>query len=231
MQEMEKVLNLLLVDSEIELVPERIASHPAVHINAKKRGKQAEKMLLDSSLHHSAMKRLSQGERRGRPDIVHFVLMLALESVLNRRDLLRVYVHTRNDEFITFDPSTRLPKNYPRFVGLMESLFSEGVAPSRGEPLLMLHKDYSFERCIEVIPHSRVVVLSPDGEKVRLKSYFKGSEDMLCIVGGFSKGDFKSDVRSNADEIISIYDESLTAWTVVSELIVNYENALDKPVH
>lgn len=220
------MLNLLLVDSEIETVPPEIASHPAVRASATKRKKPASQILLDATLHHSAMKGLGGAERRGRPDIVHFFLLLGLESILSRRGLLRVFVHTRNEELITVDPTTRLPKNYPRFVGLMESLFAEKAVPSRGASLLKLNEDYSFKRCLDEIPHSKVVVLSEQGKRTRLSQYFNGNEDLLCVIGGFSKGDFRSDVYSGADEVISIFEEPLTVWTVTSELIVNYENAL-----
>jgi rRNA small subunit pseudouridine methyltransferase Nep1 len=225
---MKKLLNLLLVDSEIETVPPEIANHPAVRISATKRKKPASQILLDATLHHSAMKRLEGADRRGRPDIVHFFLLLGLESVLSRRGLLRVFVHTRNDELIAVDPTTRLPKNYPRFVGLMESLFMEKAVPSRGAPLLKLSEGYSFKRCLDEIPHSEVVVFSEQGKRIRLSQYFRGKEDLLCVIGGFSKGDFISDVYSGTDEVISIFEEPLTVWTVESELIVNYENALMK---
>jgi rRNA small subunit pseudouridine methyltransferase Nep1 len=222
------MLSLLLVDSEIELVPQKIASHTAVRLNARRRKKEASRMLLDATLHHTAMRNLPQAKRRGRPDIIHFFLITALESVLNHKGMLRTYIHTRNDELITVDPSTRLPKNYPRFVGLMESLFIDEAVPLKGQPLLRLSKGYSFERCLEEIPHRRVAAFSQEGKKVGLRGYFRGSEeDILCLIGGFSKGDFNSDVRSRSDDIISIYDEPLTVWTVASEIIVNYENAID----
>lgn len=220
------MLNLLLVDSEIETVPQEITNHPAVRINATKRKKPASQILLDATLHHSAMKRLEGADRRGRPDIVHFFLLLGLESVLSHRGLLRIFVHTRNDELITVDPATRLPKNYPRFVGLMESLFADKTVPSHKTPLMKLCEDYSFKRCLDEIPHSEVIVLSEQGKRVKLSQYFRGKEDLLCVIGGFSKGDFRSDVYSGADEVISIYEEPLTVWTVESELIVNYENTL-----
>jgi rRNA small subunit pseudouridine methyltransferase Nep1 len=221
------MLNLILVDSEIELVPREIANNPAVRINATKRKKPASQIILDSTLHHSAMRRLPQADRRGRPDIVHFFLLLSLESVLNRKGLLRTFVHTRNNELIVVDPSTRLPKNYPRFIGLMESLFVDKAVPSRGVPLLKLSEGYSFKRCLEEIAHSEVIVLAEQGTRAKLGQRFKEKKDLLCVIGGFPRGDFRSDVHSGADDVISVFDEPLTAWTVTSELIVNYENALD----
>jgi rRNA pseudouridine-1189 N-methylase Emg1 (Nep1/Mra1 family) len=48
------------------------------------------------------------------------------ESVLNKRGMLEAFVHTGNDELIEINPATALPKNCPRFVGLIKSLFCQG---------------------------------------------------------------------------------------------------------
>jgi rRNA small subunit pseudouridine methyltransferase Nep1 len=223
------MLHVLLADAELELVPESIASHPSVSINAKKRNKKATRVLLDSNLHHAAMEKLEMGERRGRPDLVHFFLLLALDSVLNQNAKLRVYVHTRNNELILIDPQTRLPRNYPRFVGLIESLFNNGVVPSKELPLLKLQSGFTYEKCVSYIPHSKIVVFSPTGKNVKLREYFKGVDEqveLLCVIGGFPDGDFLSDVYKGADDVISISPHMLTVWTVLSELLVNYENAI-----
>ncbi|MCQ8903071.1 MAG: hypothetical protein NQU42_03100 [Methanothrix sp.] len=217
------MIHMLLADSELELVPREIMGYPAVRLNAKKRNKSPAKSLLDASLHHSAMRALPMGDRRGRPDIVHLFLLVALESVLNRMGQLRVCIHTRNNEMITLDPTTRIPKNYPRFVGLMESLFEAGSVPER-EPLIVMQRDRNISACIREIPHEKVVLLSPDGKRVRLSDYVRGCDGALFILGGFPKGEFLSDVRSEADDTISIYEESLPVWTVASEILVNYEN-------
>ena len=72
------MLHLILVDSELEMVPEKFWSHPAVVTNSRKRGKKSSRVLLDSSLHHSLFKDQDEKKRRGRPDIVHqFLLLLA----------------------------------------------------------------------------------------------------------------------------------------------------------
>jgi len=222
------MLNLLLADAELELVPEEIAGHAAIISSCKRRRHPASRMLLDSSLHHSAMKRLPEFERRGRPDIVHFFLMVALESVLNKRGLLRTYIHTRSDQLITIDPAARLPRSYSRFVGLMESLLVEKAVPSPDRPLLEVREGFSFERCLQEIRPSWTVVMSEGGEPGRLEERFRKRSDLLCVIGGFPRGDFRSDVLAHADLVVSLYEQPLTAWTVASEVIVNYENALDR---
>lgn len=226
------MLTILLADTELELVPESIASHPSVRLNAKKRGKKGVHTLLDASLHHAAMRTLKDGGRRGRPDIAHFFLLLSQDSILNLEGRLRVYIHTRNNDLITVAPETRIPRTYHRFAGLIESLFQNRVLPDKEKPLLRLTPEVSYEKCISLIPHSRVVVFSPKGKMVRLNEYFMHTpfKDLLCIIGGFPEGDFLSDVYSSADDVISISERSLTVWTVLSELLVNYENA-DHPLH
>jgi rRNA small subunit pseudouridine methyltransferase Nep1 len=107
----------------------------------------------------------------------------------------------------------------------MESLVNRAVLP--GVPLLKLSDGYSFKRCLEEIAHSEVIVLAEQGTRAKLGQRFQGKKDLLCVIGGFPRGDFRSDVYSGADDVISVFDEPLTAWTVTSELIVNYENALD----
>ncbi|MEM4363521.1 MAG: hypothetical protein QXT90_05715, partial [Candidatus Caldarchaeum sp.] len=85
-------LFLLLVEAAVETVPEEIQNHPAVLKDAGRRGKKPSQVLLDRSYHHWAMKTLKDGQKRGRPDIVHFSLLEALGSPLNMKGLLETYV-------------------------------------------------------------------------------------------------------------------------------------------
>jgi rRNA small subunit pseudouridine methyltransferase Nep1 len=65
------LLNFVLAESALELVPEEIRSKQAVVNDSKRRGLDASEILLDRSFHHSAMTSLKDSEKRGRPDIVH----------------------------------------------------------------------------------------------------------------------------------------------------------------
>lgn len=217
------MLTLVLADSELEMVPQNVAGHPAIVSQAKRRGRQALHTLLDSSVHHAALGRLQEGERRGRPDLVHFFLLAAQDSILNLEGGLRVLVHTRNGEIITIRPDTRLPKNQARFFSLMEQLFQNGRIPPGGEELMGIAKG-SLQ---ELVLHSgakEVVALSPNGRQVDPRTYFsrKRGMDIACIVGGFPDGDFTSPVNELADDVISISTHTLKVWTVASEILVNF---------
>ncbi|MCD6188971.1 MAG: 16S rRNA methyltransferase [Thermococcus sp.] len=218
------MLHLIIADSELELVPEKIRDHPSVVNYAKKRGKKPDEVLLDSTYHHSALKLLEDGERRGRPDIIHLCLINALESILNKEGRLRVYVHTRNDEIIYIKPETRLPRNYNRFVGLMESLFKKKAVPKDLELLKM--REGTLSELLEEIGPDGVFIMHENGNLATPKEFGERLVDYTSpavIIGGFPHGDFLSVVEG---EKISIYKEPLMAWSVVNEVLVNYEGSL-----
>ncbi|AEK72513.1 ribosome biogenesis protein [Thermococcus sp. 4557] len=216
------MLHLVIAEAELEPVPKAILDHPAVVNHARRRGKRPDEILLDSTYHHAAIKKLPDGERRGRPDIVHVCLLNALESIANKEGLLRVYVHTRNDEVIYIKPETRIPRNYNRFVGLMESLFKNRAVPRDLELLRIEEK--SLEELVEELNPDGVFVMHEEGRPMGPKDFGKmlgGFENPLVIVGGFPHGDFRSETPG---EKISIYEAPLMAWTVVNEVIINFEH-------
>ncbi len=217
------VLTLVLADAELELVPAALAGHPAVRTSAKRRGRSPSAILLDSSLHHPALKKFPEGERRGRPDIAHLFLLLCLDSVLNARKELRTLIHTRNNDVIRIAPETRIPKNYPRFVGLIEDLFQRGAVPE-GKPLLTLDRGVPLKKLLSEFAAPKWV-FREGGEHVSLWQEFANLDgDLVAVVGGFPHGDFRSPVAELCDRVVSIHDEPLRAWTVTSEILVAYRH-------
>ena len=234
------LLHLILVDSELEIVPERYWSHPAVVTNSRKRGKKSSRVLLDSSLHHSLFKDPQEKKRRGRPDIVHQFLLLGLDSMINNERLLKLYVHTRNDELIKIDPSTRFPKNYNRYCGLFEELFRAGAVPSKANALITIKKDMDLPSILREIKNSSVgegrkpVVIGLDQGGIRvdllkhLPKIHGGDDnvDVIFLIGGFAHGDLRSDVSSLSDEVVSISDELLKVWAVQMDLMVCFHHSI-----
>src|SRR5207244_12026570 len=118
------MLTLILAESSIELVPNEIRGHPAILKSAERKKKDPRQLILDQSYHHSAILRLGKpGIGRGRPDIVHFCLLLALGSPLNSHNQLTCFLHTRHDHVITSDPCLRLPRNTNRFNALLSNTY------------------------------------------------------------------------------------------------------------
>ncbi len=221
------MIYIILCDSELEIVPEELLHYNAVVANAKKRNKKPNEILLDATLHHSAIRKLSSDNwRRGRPDIVHITLLVCLDSILNDLNMLRVIVHTRNNYVIKLNPKVRLPRNYMRFVALMEQLFKKKILPSPKNPLLQLEYKSLYE-LVNDLSLNHIIVFSPNYKKVNLCEYFKNfslTSNIGCILGGFPYGDYISDINKISADVISIYEKSLSVWTVANEIIVNLGN-------
>ncbi|PVX27409.1 MAG: 16S rRNA methyltransferase [Candidatus Bathyarchaeum sp.] len=222
---------MVLAEAALETVPEALWNHPAVKRHAKKQRKTAGQLLLDRSLHHHAMKRLDDNLKRGRPDITHFCLLEALGSPLNKEGLLQIYVHTREDKVITVDPKTRLPKNYSRFIGLMEQLFQQGKVPSEGETLLKLEQK-TLQQLLAETEADHILAFSREGKPKTLTeavASLKPKQRPAIIIGAFPHGHLSDATVQLADELVCIDSEMLEAWTVTSRAIYEYEQAISLP--
>ena len=222
----------ILADSELELVPSEIVNERCIINNARARGKAPEKILLDASHHHPAFGKLPDSERRGRPDIVHFFLLLCVDSDLSAEGKLRAFVHTRHNDVIAVKPETRLPPHYPRFVGLIESLYEQRVVPSKENALLELRQGIELGALVSALKPDAVVVLSADGEETPLFDKFSSikAERVAVIIGGFSRGDFRSDLSKLKASKISLGKRMLKVWTVTSKVLCALENSEKAPV-
>ncbi len=219
------MLTLVLADTELERVPVELQRHPAVRASARKRGRSPAAILLDSSFHHPALQKFPEGERRGRPDIAHIVLVVALDSLLNLEGGLRIFVHTRNDEAIQLAPETRIPKNYSRFTGLVEDLFERGEVPEE-KPLLHLDREVTLEHLLAKLG-GEAWAFAEGGEPLDLRTEFpRHGEDLVAVIGGFPHGDFRSPVARLCKRVVSIHPKPLKAWTTAAEVLIAYRRAL-----
>ncbi len=195
---------------------------------AQRKRKVPQTLVLDQTYHHSAILRLGpRGTGRGRPDIPHFSLLLALGSPLNLTGGLRCYVHTRDNNIIKVDPKTRLPRNTDRFTSLLEQLYQERVVPPTGHPLLSIKPGHIGDLLDEI--SGRVIALTTSGLPKRMDevaSRLAEHENPVLLVGGFPKGHFSKETLSKAKESYQIHSQGLEAWTVVARAIYDYERAI-----
>ncbi len=218
------MLHIILADSELETVPQKISSDKTLQRKAQKRGRKATELILDSNYYHKPMRKLKDSSRRGRPDIVHVCILSALDTPLNREGALKLYIHTRHDKVIDIDPKTRIPRSYNRFIGLMEQLFiTKGVPPE--DPLMTL-SEKSLEKKINEINPDKTLAFTNKGRETsrnQIFSNFGREKDICAIIGGFPHDEFISNIEKVAEEILSIYPEPLDAVTVLNHIIQFYE--------
>ncbi len=141
------------------------------------------------------MKGIHNELKRGRPDLVHFSLLVATTIPLYYEKKISIYVHTIDDKVIFIGDDVRLPKSYHRFVGLIEKLFSEKVVQAEGNNLLEI-KDMTLNQLLQDINPQRIIGLSAQGIPSTCDSVAQKLTDNSCIViGGFPKGHFSNEIK------------------------------------
>ncbi len=229
------MFNLILAEASLELVPRKLRKHPSVKGHAKRFNKTTGEILLDRSYHHTAMSRNSNMNRRGRPDIAHFNLLLAQDSKLNRAGLLRTHIHLMNGGWIKVSPSTRIPKAQDRFNGIIAQLLSLGQQPGKAD-FFTLVKDLTLGDIINEFDDELVIMCEEKGssnslfevlsEKQIPRSNIGNNDEnrnVTIIVGAFPRGEFISELNNDEFIHLSISKEPLESWTVISNIINEIE--------
>jgi len=218
------LLSFVLAESALELVPREIRSHPAVMSDARRRQKDALEILLDRSFHHSAMLKLKDSEKRGRPDLVHVALLSVTGTPLYLDGRLKVFVHTHDDVVLEIEEKTRIPKNYLRFRGLMEEALVE--RPKQG--LVRVHSMDIKELVGKASPDS-VFGLSVQGKMTSLEELARAisaANNPYLVVGGFPRGHFSPATLSVVDQLVRIDARPLEAQVVASRVVYEVEKAM-----
>ncbi len=218
------MIRIVFVESSLELVPKSIVEHPAVKADARRRKKNPREIILDDSKHHSAMKNLYAFKKRGRPDIVHTCILSALDSAIED---LELYVHTFSDHIIRIDRDTRIPRNYNRFIGLMEDVFKNRVISVGGKRLIEI-----VDKTLRDVLNGRVVVMKEGEPLNNLLSSFIYDKLTVCI-GAFPHGDFEKRTYEVFNSVNAVYagfgNKAMTSLFVVNRVLCLYEmNKLNK---
>ncbi len=219
---MEKLV-VVVAEASLELVPRELWGHPAIYKYARRRGKPPGEILLDHALHHQAMKEAGLSGKRGRPDIVHLVLHAILSSPLALEGLLELYVHTIEDYVIAVDPSTRLPRNYMLFTGLMEQLLTRGQVPPDSPKPFMKVRPQKLSKLLENLPRPRILVtyLGDYAGFTGIVERLAASRQATLVLPGFpAQEDYSSEAYSATDQHLNPYRRArLDPWTLASHLL------------
>ena len=216
-------LSFVLAESALETVPREIQKSPSVVSDSRRRGVGADRILLDRSVHHEAMKRLRDSEKRGRPDLVHVTLLSVTGTPMYLDGSVKIYVHTNQDVVLEVGERTMVPKSYFRFRGLVEKLLSEG--PEEG--LVRAHR-LDMKGLLKKVSADRVYGLSIQGKRTELGDLARdiGSRRNPCVVvGGFPHGHFSAETLGRVDELVRIHGKPLEAHVVAARVVYELEKA------
>ena len=220
------MLNIILSESSLELIPKEMHNHPSVTSYSKKFKKSVSNTLLDNSWHFGAMKGLENEIKRGRPDIIHLTLLSLCTSPAFYQNKIKVFVHTINDEIISINNNTHLPKSYHRFQGLIEKLFLTKKIESEDE-ILMEMESSTLSQLISKIRPTQIIGFTTKGKKTTFEKLIKQIEENSCIlIGGFQKGHFSKETEKIIKQSFSMHDSPLEAHLVASRLVYEYEKTI-----
>ena len=217
-------LHFVIAEAALELVPEALWKDPSVKKDAERRGTDPGNILLDRSIHHSAMLKLSDGYRRGRPDLVHLTLLNVTSAPLHQEGKARVYIHTLDDSVLEFGEGARPPKSYARFRNLMEKLLVE-----RPESGLVSVRDSTLAQLFKSVGTDYAAGLSVQGAPVRLEDLagdLTGKKNPAVAVGGFPRGHFLPKDLKVFDRLARIHEKALDAHVVAARVVYEVEKAL-----
>ncbi|MFX0011183.1 MAG: 16S rRNA methyltransferase [Candidatus Hermodarchaeota archaeon] len=218
-------LTIILAECGLELIPEEIKSSPAIKKSIKENSYSSK--LLDNALHHSAMSKLKNTTKRGRPDIAHICLLNALGSLLSKYGHLNLYLHTVNNEIYKINPEIKIARNYNRFKGLMAKLLIEDEIKT-GKLVLISRIKKKLNALLKSLSNDEIILLSRKGKLVKdhLELFDRNlKKNYIVILGCFQKGSFSEEIMSLSNKIVSISNNSLDAWVVLNKVISYYEIA------
>lgn len=221
---MDKVV-LLLTEASLETVPKELLNDPVIIRDARRRGVNPRYLILDRARHHRAMTRLSNAEKRGRPDILHQALLLIQGSLLVRNNMVKTYIHTINDLVIDVDPEIRPPRNYENFIGLMSQLFEVGRVPPVGKPLMRFVGGIDYVLNTE-LPDRKILLDDVRGKEISLRSfidYVRGFKRPLIMIGAFPRGSFEERTYGLADDILKIGKYVMDTSSILCRLLTALE--------
>jgi rRNA small subunit pseudouridine methyltransferase Nep1 len=231
------MLTLILAESSIERIPPEMVKNPSVVAHARRKNREPGSLILDRSYHHSAI-RAAEGRnpsedflKRGRPDIAFHVLLQALGSPLSREGLMRTHVHTIDDNVIDLDSRVKLPRNYDRFIGLLEQLYEKKSVPPGEQSLLSIRK-CTLPELVSESRVSTVVAFSTLGKSVSVKDAcvpIVEANASAVLIGGFAHSHFNQSTTRLANHLFSIDKEPLDAWVVAARVIYEYESGIHLP--
>jgi rRNA small subunit pseudouridine methyltransferase Nep1 len=219
------VLNLIIAEAALELVPHEIAGHASVRNDARRRELKPTELLLDRSIHHYAMSKLPESEKRGRPDLVHLTLLSVTSTPLYLSGRVKVFIHTRENVVLELKEGTRPPKSYARFRDLVRKLLVE--KPDSG---LIVAYDSTIPELLSRIKTDLVVGLSTQG---RISTLEEVAVELLkatnptVLIGGFPKGHFTPETVSWLHLVVRVHPDSLDAHVVAARLVYEVERTME----
>ncbi|GAB0096091.1 Ribosomal RNA small subunit methyltransferase NEP1 [Sergentomyia squamirostris] len=178
--------------------------------------------LLNCDDHTSILRKHNRSPGSCRPDITHQTLLMLMDSPLNRAGLLQVFIRTHQNVLIEVNPSTRIPRTFKRFAGMMVQLlnkFCVRADTTSGEKLLKVIKNPISNH----LPAGcRKITMSFTGSLVGncRELVPTNNKPIVMVIGAFAHGNVEVDYT---EESVSISKFPLSAALTCTKLCNAFE--------
>jgi rRNA small subunit pseudouridine methyltransferase Nep1 len=160
--------------------------------------------------------------------------MTLLETPLCKSGNLTIHLHLQDGRIIEVNPEVRLPRNYDRFVGLIEQLLIKGQVPVEGTPLLRITKKTLYDLVTELKQGKsevQLILTIENGAKTTIDTLHTKlptdtSVPVIVGVGAFPHGDFSEDMKKLFDMHLKLDTEVMMAWHVCAEILWTYSSSI-----
>ena len=181
--------------------------------------------LLNCDDHQGLHRKAGRDPASSRPDILHQLLLAALDSPLNKAGHLRVLVQSAKGVLVEVSPHTRIPRTFKRFAGLMVQLLHKMRvrAADGSDTLLKVIKNPVTAH----LPVGAAVVGLEMGARLvdalELPALLPRGRPVVFVVGAMSHGDIAADFVT---QTFSISRYPLSAACAVSKILNSFEHHL-----
>jgi len=219
---------IILEEASLELVPKRFWNHESCKNVEARFGVPAQSQILDDNFHHNIVANITENEKRGRPDIVHFALLDIVGTPAYQMGLIRPIIRTINGDVVIIKQGVRLPRTEFRFYGVMSKILRNEVGAVESR-LFEYRESQAIGALIESLNLTKVLCLSTEGIYRDLGVFVTNlareapDNSYAWIVGGFARGHFSEEVMRLADDLISISSYPLAAHVVTARLSYEIE--------
>ena len=151
--------------------------------------------LLNCDDHQGLHRKAGRDPAASRPDILHQLLLAALDSPLNKAGHLRVLVQSAKGVLVEVSPHTRIPRTFKRFAGLMVQLLHKMRvrAADGSDTLLKVVRNPVTQH----LPVGAVVVGLEVGARLvdafDLPALLPKGRPVVFVIGAMSRGDIAAD--------------------------------------
>ena len=179
--------------------------------------------LLNCDDHLGLHRRLKKDPRDSRPDILHQMLLMLLDSPLNKRGLLQIYIRTKKNVVIEVSPHIRIPRTFKRFAGLMVQLMHKLKIRAADGPKTLL-KIVKSPVTRHLPTNCRVIGTSVAGTLVDAHDFVKTlpqNDPLVFIFGAVAHGN--AGAPSYAEETVALSEHPLSGAYALGRLLNAFE--------